>query len=39
VQVGPALLTAVVGELARGVQTTGLSLTHLGVLCSEDGQL
>lgn len=38
VQVGPALLTAVVGELARGIQTTGLSLTHLGVLCSKDGQ-
>jgi hypothetical protein len=37
VQVGPALLLAVVGELARGVQTTGLSLTHLGVLCSKDG--
>lgn len=33
-QVGPALLTAVVAELAGGVQTTGLSLTHLGgVIC------
>ena len=35
VQVGPLVVTAVVGQLARGVQTTGLSFTHLGVLWSK----
>lgn len=32
VQVRPLVVAAVVGQLARGVQTTGLSFTHLGGL-------
>lgn len=37
VKIGPTVLTAGVRELARGVKTTRLSLTHLGGLCSKDG--
>jgi hypothetical protein len=29
-QIGPSLITAVILELASGIQTTRLSLTHLG---------
>lgn len=34
VQVGPAVVTAGGRELARGVESSRLALTHLGVLCS-----
>lgn len=39
VQVGPLVVTTGGRELAGGVQTSRLSLTHLGGLCAEDGQL
>jgi hypothetical protein len=35
VEIGPALLLAVRLELAGGVETTGLSFTHLGLFLSE----
>lgn len=34
-EIGPALLLAVRLELAGGVETTGLSFTHLGLFLSE----
>lgn len=34
--VGPALLAAVVAQLARGVETPRLALTHFDWLCSND---
>lgn len=37
VQVGPLVVTTGGRELAGGVQTSRLSLTHLGGLCAEDG--
>lgn len=39
VQVGPLVVTTGGRELAGSVQTSRLSLTHLGGLCAEDGQL
>lgn len=39
VQIGPAVLATGGRELAGGVQTTGLSLTHLVGLCSKEGEL
>lgn len=43
VKVGPFVVAAAVGELAPGVQATGLSFTHLGGLWSKsvncDGRL
>lgn len=39
VQVGPLVVTTGGRELAGGVQTSRLSLTHLGGLCAEDGTI